>query len=299
MRKPRAIRGIIRLTRYQEYVASATVTTLLGVLVSGAHLSWWSIPRLVLVLAANILAICFAFMISDIEDAPDDALSEVKAKRNPVSSGSLARRTAYIASFGVAVVSGVIFFILGAIPFWLGIATLFLGVLYSWRVIRLKSIPVLDLISHSLMLAGLQLLSAYFAFTPYNGLWGSWVAPFLLAVCISMYGELYNEVRDLACDKAAGVTHTVAVIGKRRAHVLMGGLLVASGLILVYCVVVGIFPLWFILSLAFVVTLLFGWNMVRTGKQISIDGSGSLHQSVMFLSTMVALVWMVERFFEG
>src|SRR5476649_1892893 len=97
---PKSIRGIIRLTRHTEYVATVIATTLIGVVFTGLHLDTAGIVRLLLVLIANFLAVCFSFMINDIEDAADDAASNAKAKRNPISAGVLTPRLGYFASFG-------------------------------------------------------------------------------------------------------------------------------------------------------------------------------------------------------
>jgi hypothetical protein len=48
------------------------------------------------------------------------------------------------------------------------------------------------------MLAGLQFLTAYFTFEPSPP--ERWIPPFLFIVCISLYGELFNELRDLEED---------------------------------------------------------------------------------------------------
>ena len=81
----RQLGGVLRLTRFQEYTSFVTVTTLLGAAVAHGSFGW----PLIRVLAANWLAVGFAFMINDVEDAPDDALSPAKAGRNPVSAGDL------------------------------------------------------------------------------------------------------------------------------------------------------------------------------------------------------------------
>jgi 4-hydroxybenzoate polyprenyltransferase len=70
--------GLIRLSRYKDYAASVAVTTGLGAAAGGATFSW----QLVLVLIANWLAVAYAFMINDVEDAPDDALNPEKINRN-------------------------------------------------------------------------------------------------------------------------------------------------------------------------------------------------------------------------
>ena len=81
------IKGLIRLTRWKEYVPFVIPLTILGALLAARPnnilLDW----RLIVVTAANILAVAYAFMINDIEDAPDDARDPDRAARNPINDG--------------------------------------------------------------------------------------------------------------------------------------------------------------------------------------------------------------------
>jgi 4-hydroxybenzoate polyprenyltransferase len=201
------------------------------------------------VLFANWLAVMFAFMINDVEDADDDALNPKKINRNPVSAGDLHPKTATFASFLVAGASALIYSLLGIWPFVLGIVSLTLGWIYSWRRIRLKNMAFLDLLSHCMMLAGLQFLPGYLAFSnrPQNF---DWLFPFTCVVAISLYGELFNELRDLDGDLKAGLRHTGAMLGARPTYWLMM-LVLAIG---VYCGFVTIFlldiiPTWVVILL--------------------------------------------------
>jgi 4-hydroxybenzoate polyprenyltransferase len=83
--------------------------------------------------------VAFAFIINDVEDAPDDALNTAKVKRNPVSAADLLARTGRLASFCVAITAGLVFAILGIWPFIYGLSCLVVAYLYSWRLVRLKS----------------------------------------------------------------------------------------------------------------------------------------------------------------
>jgi len=205
----RTIGGLIRLTRFREYLFFVTVTTLLGVSAAGGKFGW----PLVAVLLGNMLAVGFAFMINDVEDAPDDALNPRKLKRNPVSARDVTPRAAWIASLVVAALAFLVYLPLGAVPLALGTLCLGLGFVYSWRRLRLKNIAFLDFLSHVMMLAGLQYLCAYFTFTgSFND---KWLVPFIFVVAISLYGELFNEMRDLEGDLKAGLRHTAAVLGGR------------------------------------------------------------------------------------
>ncbi len=210
------LKALIRLTRYKEHTFFVTVTTLLGFASARGEVSW----QLLCVWAANWLAVMFAFMINDVEDADDDALNPKKVNRNPVSSGELSPRLATAASFAVAAVSALLYYLLGYWPFILGTFSLFLGFVYSWKKIRLKNMAFIDLASHCMMLAGLQFLPAYLAVAdrPQDYYW--WF-PFTFVVAISLYGELFNELRDLEGDLKAGLRHTGAVLGARVTYWLM------------------------------------------------------------------------------
>ncbi len=228
------MRALIRLTRFKEYTFFVTVTTLLGAASANGEISW----RLVGVWVANWLAVMFAFMINDVEDADDDALNPKKIKRNPVSAGEISPRAAWIASLFVAAASAIIYYQLGYWPFVLGTLSLFLGFVYSWRKIRLKKMAFLDLASHCMMLAGLQFLPGYLVFENRPDHF-YWLFPFTFVVAISLYGELFNELRDLDGDLKAGLRHTAAVLGARASYWLMMLVLTIG----VYCGFVTIFLL--------------------------------------------------------
>jgi 4-hydroxybenzoate polyprenyltransferase len=209
--------GVVRLTRFHEYVWFVLVTTLLGAAAGAGSLG---LP-LATVLAANWLAVGFAFMINDVEDADDDAMNPAKIGRNPVSAGHLPERWARVLSFLVAGVAAVLYASLGVWPFVSGVVCLALAYLYSVRSVRLKAIPVADLVSHAFMLAGLQFLTGYLTFA--GGRAWEWVYPVAFVMAISLYGQMFNELRDLEGDRAAGVRHTANLLGPRWAHLLMMG----------------------------------------------------------------------------
>jgi 4-hydroxybenzoate polyprenyltransferase len=215
------------------------ITSLLGAATADGFFGW----KLVGVLAANFLAVAFAFMINDVEDAPDDALDPAKARRNPISAAELSSTTARLAAFSVACLAGLIFLFLGIWPFVTGLSCLVIAYLYSWRRIRLKSRPIADLVAHALMLAGLQFFTAYFAFEPAP--FSRWIYPFVFIVAISLYGELFNELRDLDCDRKAGIRHTANLLGQRAAYGLMMSFLAigfGSGLGTIF--VIRLIPNW-------------------------------------------------------
>jgi 4-hydroxybenzoate polyprenyltransferase len=240
------LNALIRLARYKEYTFFVTVTTLLGVAAAGGQFGW----KFIGIWAANWLAVAFAFMINDVEDADDDALNPLKIKRNPVSAGDLTPRAASRASWVVAGISALLYFLLGFWPAILGIISLALGYLYSWRVIRFKNMPFIDLLSHCMMLAGLQFLPGMLAFSTHAPTL-DWIFPFAFIVSISLYGELFNELRDLEGDLAAGLNHTASKLGYKPTYWMMMTLLVIgliSGIITFFFLT--IIPAWVEITMA-------------------------------------------------
>lgn len=227
------------------------VTTLLGAISARGSFGW----QLGGVLVANWLAVAFAFMFNDIEDAPEDALNPEKVLRNPVSCCDLSLRSARIASVSVALLAELTFALLGLWPFILGTLCLLLGFGYSWRPIRLKTLPFLDMVSHGLMLAGLQFLTAFFTFQPSS--LSRWLPPFLFIIAISLYGELFNELRDLQEDRKAGLTHTATWLGERVTYWLMMTILATGIFSALYTVlIVQLIPGWVLLLMVAVTAIL-------------------------------------------
>lgn len=280
--------GLLRLARYKEYTYFVTITTLLGVAAGHGEFGW----RLLCVLAANWLGVGFIFMINDVEDAPEDALNPAKAQRNPVSAGDLSEATAERLSTVVMLASALLFGLLGSWPFIIGGTCLIIGHLYSWRRVRLKTIPGVDLISHCLMLAALQFLAAQFTFEP--GYLGPWVFPLVMAISISLYGELFNEIRDYEGDVRAGIRHTATVLGPRVTHVLMWVLLVIGGFSAVAAGVSGFIPPWVLLIMLVAAVILLARPVLRARHSRSMVELQEPFQKPVELSAAVALLlWFV------
>lgn len=246
----RTLKGLVKLTRFQEYGYFVVITTLLGVAAAQGRFNW----RLIVVLLANWQVVGFAFMINDIEDAPDDALLSVKTKYNPVSSGLISPKTAKYATLIISLISVSLFAILGVWPLINGIANLTFGYLYSIKTVRLKTMAYFDIISYSLMLAGLPFLSSYFAFAfRFNRIW---IWPFLFIVSICIYSELNSEIRELEGDQPPPHQHTAIVLGDRAANVLlmvMLGLSVSMGAVTFF--LINIIPAWVMVVMALLAIL--------------------------------------------
>lgn len=244
----RTLRGLAKLTRFDAYAYFVVISTLLGISAAGGTFTW----RLLLILLANWLAVGFAFMINDIVDAPEDAFSTKNFERNPISSGLLAPRDAKIAALCVGLVSAGLFALLGLWPFIFGFTSLILGILFSVQIVRLKTMAFLDILSHGLMLAGLQFLSGYFTFT--TRLNQTWFWPFVFLVSVSIYGRLQKETRALIGDRLSRLRHTAVFLGNRGTSVLMTAMLILAvftGAVSFF--MINLVPAWVMVVMAFLV----------------------------------------------
>lgn len=291
-----AVHGLISLSRWKEHLPLAALTLLGGLIAFSVHdvtMDW----RLLAVTIANFLSVTFAFMINDIEDAPDDAAHPVSAQRNPVTNGSLDLRTAWIAcAIVVAVALGLYLASGSLIVLGIGILNLLLSFLYSWKPVRLKSSSFgLDIVSHTLMLGGLLPLAGYFIYS--NEVHSAIVLMSAAATLGSTYGQLYNQVRDYDADKKAGIVNVAIRLGKRPTWVVAYsavGLTIIMGLAAILQME---FPSWLVfLSLASIVVG-FGGAYLFNGKDASgkdaLDLTGRLQPGVWFALIVTVLAWVV------
>jgi len=285
------LRGLIRLTRWKEYVPFVIPLTVMGALLAARPnnilLDW----RLVAVTIANILAVAYAFMINDIEDAPDDARDPARAARNPVTSGEIGVRVGYWACRVVATVTLVLYGIGGVWVFGIGVATLLLSHLYSWRPVRLKAWPVTDIVSHSLMLSGLLLLAGYFIYDSAPGLVWFVAAG---ATLFSVYGQLYNQLRDYDMDKAAGLFNTAIVLGERNTRRVMYLTIALAVACILIAIARDVFPIGLGLALAASVAISMQFRStvdMRGGE--AVDASGRVQVQGLIVINLTISAWLI------
>jgi 4-hydroxybenzoate polyprenyltransferase len=269
--------------------------TILGALLAarpnGILLDW----RLAAVTLANILAVAYAFMINDIEDAPDDARDPARAARNPISSGEIGVRIGYAACRVVAAATLILYALGGTTVLFIGLGTLLLSHLYSWRPVRLKAWPVTDVVSHSLMLSGFLLLAGYFIYDSQPGI--VWFVA-ACATLTSVYGQLYNQLRDYDMDKAAGLHNTAIILGERNTRMVMYLTIGLAGVCLLAAVVRGAFPLW--LGLVFLVSIAISMFFhsstdMRGGAAADISGPAQI-QGLIAVNITIS-IWLAEMLF--
>lgn len=286
------LRGLVRLTRWKEYVPFVIPLTVLGSLLAARphhiNLDW----RLIAVTLANILAVAYAFMINDIEDAPDDARDPDRAARNPITMGEIGLRIGYNACRVVAAATLIGYAFGGVSVFLIGVGTLLLSHLYSWRPVRLKAWPVTDVVSHSLMLSGLLLLAGYYIYDDQPGI--VWFVAAAVTF-VSVYGQLYNQLRDYDMDKAAGLRNTAIILGENNTRWAMYLSIALAATCLLAAIVQGVFPLWLglVLLLSIVISMFFRPRTDMRGTA-AVDASGAAQIQGVIIINLTIAVWLAQ-----
>ncbi len=194
---------IVRFTRISEYIHVLLLIFPLVFLISPENVFTY---KTIIIFFANLCLTAFGYMYNDLEDAEDDYHDLDKRKRNPISSGEITRNQSSLSNF--LVLSAGLSFLASISPFVfsLGVVFAFVGVFYSWKPLRLKSRPLLDLVSHVLFLGVLQFLITYTAFRSLD----LSVIPFLMIIVpFSMMNEIIHELIDFDVDKRTEINNTV------------------------------------------------------------------------------------------
>ncbi len=221
-----------RLTRLNEHFGNSFVATALGAMLN-PNVQLTSVFPVILTI--NILLGIFSFAINDIEDAQDDALDPKKAKRNPISAKDLGVPQAWILTGSSALLALVLAWLIGPIVFLITLMTVVLGFLYSYKGFRLKSMPIVDVISHGLFLGTLPFLNSALA----RGGQVTWLVALLslLIFLTSVIGDIDNEIRDYVVDRQQKIRNTASLVDLRPlapfVHFIHAGLAIAIMLVIV------------------------------------------------------------------
>lgn len=285
------IQAILKLTRWREHVPFTIPLTVVGGMLAIYHNNLVLDARLGLVTVANILAMCFAFMVNDVVDAPDDALTPRKKARNPVSNGTLSINEANLVTYGTLIIAFGLYMLAGGWAIVIGGLTLGLCYFYSVPPLRLKARPVTDVVSHALMLSGLLIMVGYFTYDADPGI--AW-AVIAAAIAFSAGGQFYNQIDDYEGDKAAGLKNTVVLIGKGATMILMYACLLSAFVLMGVAIAGGAFPPWLgtVLLISVFVCALFVWETDMRGNPA--EGSGVVQKPALLVANMVALLWVVQ-----
>lgn len=284
------VKGIYKLTRWNEYLGSSILVTVLGLSLA-SRVGDINLYRIILLLIANALSFAFAFMINDIEDAEDDALDPKKVKRNPVSAKLISKEHACFYTFIVAVISLLIFATLGFMVFFIGAMSLVLGLFYSWKKVRLKSWPVIDIVSHALCLGTLEFLAAALIdYQPSIFLFILWIGFSLFS--ISIFGDIRNELEDYKVDKLAGLKNTSQILSLYRFRRLFAifNILPLISMLIYLCFTLTLFNLLSVGLLCSLIVIFYYINGYKKGRSIIHPVYSGPIQTVLALALLIQLL---------
>ncbi len=186
-----------------------------GIQASGIH----NTGTVTLALLSNYALMVISFLYNDIEDRTEDSQSPGKRFKNPFGYNIMSIQKGYFLILCMASLALSLSYYLGG---WklsgIALSNIAIGILYSYKKIRLKSVPVIDLLSHSYLLASVQILY----FMNIKGAYIHTGSLFVLigVTCISVGGSLYNQYRDFKDDQNADINNTANMIGRNYSFLL-------------------------------------------------------------------------------
>lgn len=298
MRIKETINDVLALTRWREYVMLVWPLTLLPVIMGGAVID----GRLVALMAGNLCSFAFAFTINEVEDAQDDKQNRDRELHNPIALDKMSESAGWWWSAGVAGAGILAYSLLGKQGYLFGVTMMGLALLYSWKKVRLKSQPGWDLISHALVLGGLQY---WIGFGVYGGDWMTAVIIESLVLLVSMHGQIHNQIRDFAADQTAGINNLAGKMGLSYARYFKYLLIIMAGIFAVLGLTRGAVPLYvvYIFITTTVILMVIGWDnktTLRRGEKAGwgwrlMMNLGLVADIAVFSWLMVGLNWQVQK----
>jgi len=203
--------GYWKLLRISEWYGKVALVTAMSL--SFGHTKY-SLTIFILVYLINILNNAFAFGINDLEDAEDDAKDPTKINRNPISAKLINKAEGYLIVYATAVACIALSYSFNLTTAIFSSITITVGFLYSYKPVRLKSMPVFDILSHGFFLGFAQFL------IPAIALDIPITASFLLVAigiyATSAFGDIHNEIRDYEVDRKTNIRNTASFIDLRK-----------------------------------------------------------------------------------
>jgi len=245
-------------------------------------------------------------MIKNIVTAPEDALFIHESPKNPISTGLLTPKQARIVTLIVAVISLILYIFLGTWPLIFGLTVMLVGFISAYQETSLKSMAVVEVLSHSLMLAALPFMIGHFAFTKQFNQAFFWLLGFILAV--SLYEKLDQPTTRKQDNTISRRSQTTAHLNKRTINILMLMMLIIAILTGVVALFIDtLIPMWvaililvmgIILSIPRVIkTLNAGGNLAKQGvfKQ-AMEAAAALGLFLQFLIPWISKLLSIELF---
>ena len=251
--------NILILARLEAYMPVCFFSTMVGLNIAGSS---HNLASLLIIGLANMFAMAATCAFNDAEDAPEDMLA--RSTRNIIALGRASKSTGYLVAAGSGIISLSLAVIAGINVFLIILAFIAIAFLYSWRPVRMKTMPFWDLSTHAIM-GGLMFLSSAWS---YGIFWDGHVFSVSLIFSSGIaLALLAHQLYDYEDDIAAKITTTVVVLGKRKIYWIKG-----CTYFLIVCLLAkenlsGFFPLKLIMSFCFVTSSVILITIILYPKQ--------------------------------
>jgi 1,4-dihydroxy-2-naphthoate octaprenyltransferase len=142
------------------------------------------------------------------------------------------------------------------------------------------------------MLSGLLLLAGYFIYHDAPGI--VWFVA-AAATLVSVYGQLYNQLRDYDMDKAAGLYNTAIILGEANTRRVMYLTIALAVTCLLAAVIQGAFPLWLglVVLVSLPVSMFFRPSTDMRGG-VAVETSGMMQIQALIAINLIVGVWLIE-----
>lgn len=232
-----------RILEWRAYIGMA----MLG-FISGPGFTVVSLPLEVFKFMLTMaFYLAFSFSINNSFDARSDALWEEKAEKNPVATGGIKFKEGVVFSSCLAATGLLLTYFWFKSCFSIYLLLVALSLAYSAPPFRLKSAPLIDLVSHGLFFGALL----YFYGVSASGSATFQNIPIGASILIySVVLELRNHLNDFQVDLSSGTRTTVCWLGYEKSLTVLKVLLVFHWLFL-SAISVFIYPNIAILTLLF------------------------------------------------
>lgn len=211
----------IRISNWRAYMS----ISFLGLLLSMTNINH-SGQYLINYLICLMLFLAFSFSINNCFDVKTDLLNDEKKKRNPIATEKISFNEGIVFSLLLALIGLITtFYWFSGKSFLTYFLLMFLGYAYSAPPFRLKSIPILDIISHGL---GFGVLLLIFGLFVNDGSPSNYIILILSIFLSSVILELRNHLEDIKSDTLSGIKTTVIWLGEEKAKRIINLLIIIN-----------------------------------------------------------------------
>ena len=211
----------IRISNWRAYMS----ISFLGLLLSMTDINH-SGQYLINYLICLMLFLAFTFSINNCFDVKTDLLNDEKKKRNPIATEKISFNEGIIFSLLLALMGLITaFFWFSGKSFLTYFFLMFLGYAYSSPPFRLKSIPIIDIISHGLFFGVLLLI---FGLLVNDGSPSNYIMLIISIFLSSVILELRNHLEDIESDALSGIKTTVVWLGEEKSKRIINLLIIIN-----------------------------------------------------------------------